>query len=269
MEFFGKVAVMTASGSGIGRACAVALAREGMDIVVADINDAAGEETANRVREEGRRALVVHCDVTSDESVAGLQRATIAEFGRVDLLHNHAGIAVAGPVEEIPYREWLRVFEVNVLSQVRGVQTFLPQLRVSRGHVVNTASSVAVLAGHPVSAMVSPYMASKAAVVGWTQSLAEYLRPQGIGVSLLAPDHTETNFGSAVTFYGSTDGMLGPNGAPVDDTPTQTPEHVAEVLVEGLRTDAFLLSSTPDIAALLQRQAVGLLDPAAMHGAYA
>src|SRR5437870_3472694 len=144
MEFFGKVAVLTASGSGIGRACAVALAHEGMDIVVADINDAAADETADIVRDEGRRALVVHCDVTSDESVAALERATIAEFGRVDLLHNHAGIAVAGPVEEIPYQAWLRVFEVNVLSQVRGVQTFLPQLRLSRGHVVNTASSMGV-----------------------------------------------------------------------------------------------------------------------------
>src|SRR2546423_9567396 len=107
-----------------------------------------------------------------------------------------------------------------------------------------------VLGGHPLSSMVNPYVTSKAAVLGWTQALAEYLRPQGIGVSVLAPDHTETNFGSAVTFYGSTDGMLGPDGAPVDDTPTQTPAQVADVLVEGLRTDAFLLSSTPGIAAL-------------------
>ena len=278
MDLDGKVVVITAGGGGIGRAVAVALAQEGMGVVAADIAADAAERTAAAVEDAGGRAAAVVCDVESDADMVRLADRTISQFGRVDVLMNHAGIAVSGPFDRVPLHEWQRILDFNVVTMVRGTQVFLPHLAATRGRVVNTTSSLAVLGGHPRAGLASPYVASKAAVIGLTQSLAMALQPQGIGVSLFAPDYTDTGFDRTGARYRSGSGPAdGPPGSPRparsprppwSEPPPQSPEHVASVLVDGLRHDRFLISSTPDVADHLARQAAALLDPASLTGIY-
>jgi len=268
MDFEDKVAVLTASGQGIGRAIACALADAGAHIVIADINATAAQETADQVKARGRRALVVQTDVSSDSALRDLAQRTVTEFGRVDLLHNHAGLAVGGPIEDIPFTEWTRLFDFNVVSQIRGVTTFLPHLERSSGHIVNTTSSLALVAGHPLASLVAPYVTTKAAVIAWTQLLADYLRPRGVGVSVLAPDHTATGFDASGTFYGSRPADLVATAGDGVYERVQTPEEVAQVFVDGLRDNRFLLAATPDIDARLQHYAAVRIDPLGMHHFY-
>ncbi|GAA3353839.1 hypothetical protein GCM10017744_009020 [Streptomyces antimycoticus] len=271
MEFAGKIAVITAGAGGIGRACAAALASHGSTVVIADIDAEGAAQAAEEIRALGRESVGIRCDVTSDREVQALADHVVERFGCVDLLHNHAGIGVAGSPDQIPLEEWERVLQFNVMSQVRGVMAFLPHLKKSRGHVVNTTSSLGVVAGHPISPMVAPYITSKNAIVGMTQCLAEWLRPQGVGVSLLAPDHTATNFDNTVKFYGVPVDQGDDGAAAIEDKVPygiQQPEEIGRAYVEGLREGRFLLSSTPDVADLLRRQAEGLLDPSALHGVY-
>ena len=210
----------------------------------------------------------MHTDVTSDAALRNLAALTVGEFGQVDLLHNHVGLAVGGPIEDIPATEWTRLFEVNLVSQVRGVTIFLPHLAASAGHIVNTTSSMALLAGHPLAPMVAPYVTTKAAVIAWTQLLADYLRPRGIGVSLLAPDHTATAFDSTAPFYGARPSDLVSEPGDSLYEHIQSPQDVARVLVDGLQNDRFLLSATPNITARLKHYADVQFDPARMRQWY-
>jgi NAD(P)-dependent dehydrogenase (short-subunit alcohol dehydrogenase family) len=268
VEFENRAAVVTGGGNGIGRAIALALAGAAMHVVIADIDAAAAERTAESVRQLGRRSMAVPTDVNSDDALRRLADRTAAEFGRVDLVLNHARAAVGGPIEHIPRAEWSRLFDFNVGSQIRGVTTFLPHLMKSSGHIVNRTSSMAVVAGHPLAPMIAPYLTTKAAIIAWTPLLADYLRPRGVGVSLLAPDHTATGFDASARFYGTRPGGLGsPQRVPAYER-IQTPEEVAEVLVDGLSHDRFLLSATPEIDIRLQHSARARLDPAAMRRWY-
>jgi NAD(P)-dependent dehydrogenase (short-subunit alcohol dehydrogenase family) len=99
VELSGAVAVITVGASGIGRATALALARAGADVVVGDIHQERMDETVAAIAEIGQRALAVRCDVTSDEDVDDLARVILAEFGKVDLVMNNAGVALLGPPE--------------------------------------------------------------------------------------------------------------------------------------------------------------------------
>lgn len=270
MDFVNKVAVVTAGARGIGRACAHALANEGMRVVVADIDFETAKQTADAIIADGFVALAVQCDVTKEADVAALAATTVAHFGQVDLLHNHAGVAVAGSPEQIPMSEWQRVLEFNVLSQVRGVMHFLPHLLKSGGHVVNTTSSLGVVSGHPMAAMVAPYVTSKRAIVGLTQSLADWLRPQGVGVSLLTPDYTDTGFGESMRIWGPSQELNVSNAtdARIPSASVDQPEDVAAAYIVGLREGRFLISCTPNVLHLLRTEADAGLDPAALHGVY-
>jgi NAD(P)-dependent dehydrogenase (short-subunit alcohol dehydrogenase family) len=268
VELRDKVAVITAAAGGIGRACALGLAREGSVVVIADVDSARAAAVAEEIRLLGPPSQSICCDVTRDRDVQELAEQVVRRFGRVDLLHNHAGIGVSGPLDAIPLDEWELLYRFNVISQVRGVLAFLPHLRKTQGHIVNTSSSLALVGGHPLSARAIPYVASKSAIVGYSQCLAEWLRPQAVGVSLLVPEYTATNFDATMRRFGC--------GSPPGEAPTpagsgarvQKPEDVAAAYVKGLREDRFLLSPSPDLERNLLRQAEGLLDPSCMHDVY-
>jgi NAD(P)-dependent dehydrogenase (short-subunit alcohol dehydrogenase family) len=263
MDLTGKVAVVTGGANGIGRACALAFARAGAGVVLADLDEAALADATAAVEALGRRALAVRCDVTKDEDTAGLAASTLAAFGRADLVMLNAGVAAGGRWEHIPIAEWQRVLDVNVLGVVRGLNAFLPHLlERGSGHVVITSSGIGL---DVRDGMMGPYATSKFALTGMARTLALYLRPHGIGVTLLAPRLTDTAFPRSVVAWGrrgprtaaerarSGSGFLAPDFADAD-----TPEQVAELLLAGLREDRFLVSADPDIA---QRMAAFANDP--------
>src|SRR5262245_3774980 len=125
MQCEGKVAVITGGASGIGRGTALAMARRGADIVIADINDHRLEETQAAIATLGRRVLAVHCDVAKDADVERLGETALSTMGRVDILMNNAGVVVRGALEQIPIADWEWSFDINLLGVVRGIRTFL------------------------------------------------------------------------------------------------------------------------------------------------
>src|SRR5215467_5706322 len=191
MQLAGKVAVITGGASGIGRGTALAMARRGTDLVIADINDRRLEETRAAIIALGRRALAVHCDVSNDADVERLGETALREMGRVDIVMNNAGVVLRGALEQISVADWEWSFGVNLLGVVRGIRTFLPHmLERGSGHIINTGSVAGLIA---LTGEGAPYVASKFAIVGLSEALALYARPRGIGVSVLCPGAVDTN----------------------------------------------------------------------------
>jgi NAD(P)-dependent dehydrogenase (short-subunit alcohol dehydrogenase family) len=247
MEIDGAVAVITGGASGIGRATALELARRGADLVIADLHDQRAAAVVREIEHLGRRALAVHCDVTSDDDVEHLATAAVGAFDRVDILMNNAGVPLLGPPDRVPMEDWDWILQVNLYGPIRGVRAFVPaMIERGSGYVVNTAS-VAGLYAYSWDSV--PYITSKFGVYGFTEALALYLRPQGIGVSVVCPGLVASNFGEHARFAGVDD----PSGwiAPMVDFRPIEADEVGPVVVDAIREERFLVLPHPEFADLL------------------
>jgi len=189
----GRVAVVTGGASGIGRALAEAFAEAGSAVVLADLDAAAAEEVAAGIRSGGGEAEAVGVDVADAASVDALAKATLARFGRVDVLCNNAGVSTFNLIQDQTLDDWRWVFSVNLWGVVHGLQSFLPILRAqgTPAHIVNTASIAGLLSG---VAFIGPYSATKVAVVSISETLSQEfaIAQLPIGVSVLCPSATDT-----------------------------------------------------------------------------
>jgi NAD(P)-dependent dehydrogenase (short-subunit alcohol dehydrogenase family) len=246
-ELRGRVAVVTGGASGIGRATALALAREGAVPVIADIEMARAEAVAQEARDLGVDAAAVRCDVTSDADFAGLRDITVERFGRVDIVMNNVSIIPIGRPETLPMDLWQRSVDVNLLSVVRSLHVFLPiLLEQGSGHIVNTASTAGLFA-YAFERL--PYTATKSAVVGMSEALALYLRPKGIGVSCLCPGPVATNIVEQITFHEQLP-LNSPNDLEVIDAAV-----VGDQVVNAVRANTFLVLTHPAVHEILVRRA--------------
>jgi len=185
----GKVAFITGAASGIGRATAVLFAREGARVVVADIAVAAGEETAH-MADNG--AIAMRTDVTDESSVRTAIRATLEQFGRLDVLHNNAGGSTPqdNTVVEAPVEEFWRVIKLDLFGTFLGWRYGIPALIQSGGgSVINMSSNLALMGIHGRDC----YTAAKGAIAALTRSLAVEYAPQRVRVNALAPSATMTD----------------------------------------------------------------------------
>lgn len=186
----GKAGLVTAAGSGIGRASAVALANAGAKVMVSDISEEGGQETVNIIKENGGEAQFFKCDVSDEEQVKALVDETVTVFGKLDFAHNNAGIN-AGQVKigEMDANDWDKTMKINLYGTFYSVKHQVnAMLQSGGGSIVNTASG----AGLEGSPNMTPYTASKHGIVGLTKSVALEYGKQNIRINAIAPGATIT-----------------------------------------------------------------------------
>jgi len=184
-SFRDRVAVVTGGASGIGCALALALAREGARLVLADLDEAGLSQVVEVIKKSGGEAIAVKTDVSALDQVQDLADRAWGSFGAVHILCNNAGVGVWGGLETATYLDWQWVIGVNLWGVVHGLLAFVPRMIAQRepGHIVNTASMAGLIASQGFGV----YNTTKYAVVGLSETLAKDLRPYNIGVSVLCP----------------------------------------------------------------------------------
>jgi NAD(P)-dependent dehydrogenase (short-subunit alcohol dehydrogenase family) len=247
----GKVAVVTGGGSGVGKAIAMALARQGANVVVADFDMPRMEKTVQDILNLGisESAIALSTDVRSDASVRSLARDSIKAMGRVDILVNAAGVLLQGKLEKISSHDWSWMLETNLLGPVRTVTNFLPSMTErGSGHIVNAVSYGGLLPGDP---MTIPYDSGHAALAAFTEGLARQLKGTGVFVSLYCPGSKSPRIGQNTRSRGI-GRWLGNADQAEDGTRFLDPLVVG--LIESMLDPRFLILGDPDEAAALQRR---------------
>ena len=204
----GKVAIVTGASRGIGRAISVALAEEAATIVLVARASDTLQEAAEKVTQAGGKARIVVTELTDEESIKGLVKYTEAEFGRLDVLVNIAGITHSARLEETATEDWQRLMWVNARAPFILCREALALLRKSQAaYIINIASVVGVK-GYPLQ---SAYTSSKHALRGMTISLSEELRDSNIRVHLLCPGGVDTEMVSNVRPDIKKEDLIGPD----------------------------------------------------------
>lgn len=219
-----RVAVITGASSGIGRATALALAREGVAVVLGARRAERLQATVEEIARGGGRACALRTDVTRPEEVRCLVGEAVTRFGRLDLLLNNAGLGYFGRLESMPVEEARYLFDVNVMGTLHGIQAAVPVMRSQRsGHII-TVSSVVGKRATPGSGM---YAATKFAQVALSEALRLEVAEAGIAVSVICPVSTTTEFFE--TARARSPFKIDPVG------PKYSPEQVAEVILRCAR----------------------------------
>jgi NAD(P)-dependent dehydrogenase (short-subunit alcohol dehydrogenase family) len=264
-DFAGRVAVVTGSGGGIGRALVERFAAEGMRVVVSDINQELVEGTTGELVAHGHQAIGVVTDVTDLASVEALRDAALSAFGAVDILCNNAGIGSGseGAFWEHHVNDWRWSFDVNVMGVINGINAFVPAMiaQDTDGHIVNTTSSNGGFTPLVNSAV---YATTKAAVTTLTECLWGQLRQHQskLSASLLYPTtRTPGMLNTGIWRPGANrpDKYDRPGAPPKEGRDALTPfldrskaagmevvfaplEEVADVCIEGIRSDTFWIT---------------------------
>jgi len=236
-EFGGKTAVITGSGSGIGRGMAVVLARQGVRIVVSDIEEAAAAATVAAIEAAGGTALAVRTDVASLESVQALAQAARDAFGDVHILCNNAGVSQRRRGTDATHEDWVWMVGVNLWGVIHGIETFLPDM-LSSGqecHIVNTSSMNGIFP----SGFSAMYSTTKYGILGLTDTLRNELQGTAVGISALCPAGVLTRIMESER---NRPASLTPSTPPPPHTPSskfnlspaREPEEVGDMVLQGI-----------------------------------
>jgi short-subunit dehydrogenase len=231
----GKKALITGAASGIGRAIALALAREGVDLFLVDVDDRQLADVAAEARRCNVRAVAASCDLTSSAEISATVRRLLAMWGHLDILVNNAGICYYGATERMTEHQWDSVLGVNLLAPVQLVRELLPTLLArEESHIVNVCSILGLVATRKLAA----YQTSKFGLVGLSESLRADYRRRGLGVTCLCPGFVRTNLlRTHIKDY--------THGSIVNRWLSTSPERVAARVVQAIRKNRLMVVITP------------------------
>ncbi len=244
-RFDGRVAIITGGAGAIGRATSLCLASEGARVVIADLDRSAAEEHADHIRDRGADAIAVAVDVSDEASANDLIRSTVAAFGRIDILHNNAGVLLPGSVTEVPLEAWNRTLAVNITGAFLCSRAAIPlMIAGGRGSIIHT-SSVSGLVGE---AGIAAYCASKGALVMLARQMAIDYARHGIRVNALCPGWIDTPFNDpAIERSGGREALAGFIDLLVPMGRQGTPEEVADVVAFLASDDARYVTGTATV----------------------
>jgi short-subunit dehydrogenase len=189
-ELKNRNCLITGASSGIGRSFALALAKEGMNLYITDINMEGLERVKTEIEELGATVYSDKCDVSKFEDFKTIAENFYSKLGNVDLLINNAGIAISGSIENLEIEDWKKVLDINLMSIIYSLKVFVPRMiEKGSGHIVNVSSGSGLFG----SSEPLPYITSKFAVVGLSEALFSRLKSSGINVSVIVPTVIKTN----------------------------------------------------------------------------
>jgi short-subunit dehydrogenase len=253
-EIRGKTALITGAASGIGRAIALRLAREGATLFLVDIDEARLQEVAAEARAVGTEVFARRCDVAQPREVSAAVAEIVSRSGGVDILVNNAGVTYYGRTERMAADHWDKLMRVNLLSHIQFTRELLPSLLARReAHVLNVCSVLGLI-GMP---KVTAYCTSKFAMVGFSESLRNELGRQGLGVTALCPGFVRTNlFTNAPLDANTEEHKLPPRLI------CTTPERVANAAIKAIYRNRRLVVMEPfaRLMYLTKRFAPWLMD---------
>ncbi|MFI8482656.1 SDR family NAD(P)-dependent oxidoreductase [Pseudomonas sp. NPDC078700] len=237
-SFENKVAAITGAGSGIGRALAFELARQGCALALSDVNPKALAETAEQARQLGVRVEHRELDVTNREAMHAWANEVVTIFGQVNAIFNNAGVAQSGTVESNDYSDYEWIMGINFWGVVNGTKAFLPHIKASGvGHVVNLSSIFGIFSQPGMSS----YNASKFAVRGFTESLRQELDMANCGVSAscVHPGGIKTNIANTARTNASMQALTGQSNEQAkqqfnDKLARTTAQQAAQVIIKGV-----------------------------------
>ena len=245
MKLQGKVAIVTGSASGIGKATAILFAAEGAKVVVSDINLAGAQQTAATITEKGGTASAVSTNVAKEEDIAALIDTAVKNYSTLDVLVNNAGIMDDfSPLGEMSDAIWDKVFAVNAGGPMRAIRKALPIFLAKGGGSIINIASIGGIFGCRAGAA---YTASKHAVVGLTRSTAYMYADKGIRCNAIAPGAVETNIGTSIhnpSQFGSSRALKGMNLNPR----LGKPEEIAAAALFLACSDSSLINGTVLVA---------------------
>jgi len=248
-SFSKRVAVVVGGGSGLGRAVAKGLARQGANIVVADFDGPRMDRTVEEVLRLGtsEAAIALGTDVRSDASVRSLVRDSMKSMGRVDLVVNAAGVLLQGKLEKISGDDWTWMLETNLVGAVRTSMAYLEHMTArGSGHIVNVVSYGGLVQSDPMGVA---YDTGHAAVAVFSEGLARQLHGTGVGVSIFCPGAKGPRIGQNTRSRGVGRLFSGPDKGP---DASQQLEQLASTLIDGLHPPRFLILGDSSEAKLFE-----------------
>jgi NAD(P)-dependent dehydrogenase (short-subunit alcohol dehydrogenase family) len=255
----GKTAFITGGASGLGLAMAHAFGEAGMQVMLADIEEAPLMKAVAELEERQIRASGVLCDVAVRQAIEAAAAKTVETFGKVHVVCNNAGVGAGGPIDQVRHSDWDWILAVNLMGVVYGMETFLPLIRShgEGGHFVNTAS----MAGMVSPPGMEPYCATKFAVVAMSEGWAGQLAPENIEVSVLCPGFVKTKINQSgrtrqAQFGGPVVSEIVANSAVENGI---DPERVGRRVLEAVRAKERYIFTHPDMRGFVQARFAGIM----------
>jgi len=237
---------ITGAGSGIGRSTAIAAANLGARLFLTDINKSGLEQTVALLSgKRGDVAMVRAMDISQVDQVRRFAEEIHKEFGSMDIVMNIAGIALFAQLEDMTHEHWKKIIDVNLWGPIHVLESFVPEMiRAKKGHIVNVAS-VAGLMGAPWHAA---YSASKAGLIGLSESLLFDLKPHNIGITVVCPGGVDTPLKDTVEIIGmDRDSPQFQKAKEMFSRHAISPDRVALQILEAIRKNTFLVITSGDV----------------------